>query len=307
MQKRSSIIQAISGRPILCKERWCIEMIRNISRYVLCLAVLVGCLAEKSPPQSPTQPTKPPRAGQLTLATTTSTQDSGLLDELLPAFESESGVNVKVITVGSGQALELARRGDADVLLTHAPAAEQKFMDEGWGEERRPLMHNDFVLAGPKADPAHCKGQASITDAFLRIAEHEASFVSRGDESGTHLKEKEIWTKAGIEPQGQWYLQAGAGMAQTLRIANEKEAYTLSDRATYLTLRKGLGFEILTERDPLMQNHYAVLITNKAKHPHVNAEAARQLADFLLRPATKKRIAEFGVPKFGEPLFFPEE
>jgi tungstate transport system substrate-binding protein len=281
-------------------------MNRNFS-YVVWLVILVGCWAEKSPSEKLSQSTKVRGARQLTLATTTSTQDTGLLDELLPTFESESGIKIKVIAVGSGQALELARRGDADVLLTHAPAAEQKFMDEGWGEERRRIMYNDFVLAGPKADPANCKGKTSIADAFLRIAQQEALFVSRSDESGTHQKEKEIWTKAGIEPQGTWYIRVGAGMTQTLRIANEKEAYTLSDRATYLTLQKQLGLDIATERDPLMQNHYAVLITSSAKHPHVDAKAARQFADFIMSPATKKRIAEYGVAEFGQPLFFPEE
>jgi tungstate transport system substrate-binding protein len=282
-------------------------MIRNLFPYVLGLAGLIGCSAEKSAPEDSLRSTEPPQRTQMTLATTTSTQDSGILDKLLPIFERESGVTVKVVAVGSGQALELGRRGDADVLLTHAKGAEQAFMDEGWGEERRPVMHNDFVLVGPNTDPAHIQGQTSITNAFRRIADQEAPFVSRGDDSGTHLKEQELWKKAGLEPAGDWYIQAGAGMIQTLRIANEKSAYTLSDRATYLTSQNELELEILTQHDPLLENHYAVLTTSSKKHAHVNAAAARQFADFLVSPATKKLIAEFGVAEFGEPLFFPNE
>jgi tungstate transport system substrate-binding protein len=243
----------------------------------------------------------------LTLATTTSTQDSGLLDVLVPKFRELTGVDVRVVAVGSGQALELGRRGDADVLLTHAPAAEQGFMNEGWGAQRRDVMHNDFVLVGPEADPAKVKGRASITDAFNRIARAEAPFVSRGDESGTHQKEKEIWNKAGVEPLGDWYVHAGAGMAEALRIANEKQAYTLADRGTFLALRKGLELAILSQREPLLRNDYAVVIINAKKHPHLNAEAAKKFADFLVDPPTQRLIAEFGVDKFGEPLFFPKE
>jgi tungstate transport system substrate-binding protein len=241
----------------------------------------------------------------LRLATTTSTQESGLLDVLVPEFRQQTGIEVPIVAVGSGQALELGRRGDADVLLTHAPAAEQKFMDDGWGAERRAVMYNDFVLVGPKADRAGITGQASIVDSFARIAEHATPFVSRGDESGTHQKEKEIWQKAGRDPNGDWYIRAGTGMAQALRMADEKQAYTLSDRATFLTLQKELELVILVQRDPMMQNDYAVLIVSPEKHPHVKAEAARRFADFLTSPATQKLIGEFGVAKFGQPLFFP--
>jgi tungstate transport system substrate-binding protein len=257
------------------------------------LAIAPGCGTSAKPPVA------------LTLATTTSTQESGLLDALIPRFRDETGVDVRVVAVGSGQALELGRRGDADVLLTHAPAAELTFMEDGWGEERRLVMHNDFVLVGPAPDPAKVKGQASITEAFSRIADEVAPFVSRGDESGTHQKEKEIWKKAGQDPQGAWYIQAGTGMAQALRMANEKQAYTLADRATFLTLRNELELVILTERDPLLQNDYAVLVVSSTKHPHVKVEAARQFADFWTSRATKRMIAEFGLAEFGEPLFVP--
>jgi tungstate transport system substrate-binding protein len=241
----------------------------------------------------------------LTLATTTSTQESGLLDVLVPEFRAQTEIDVHVVAVGSGQALELGRRGDADVLLTHAPAAEQKLMDEGWGAERRPLMYNDFVLVGPESDPAGIRGQTSIVESFSRIANQSASFVSRGDDSGTHQKEIQIWQTAGRDPTGDWYIRAGTGMAQALRMADEKQAYTLSDRATFLTLQKELQLQILIQRDPILRNDYAVLVVSKEKHPHIKSQAARQFADFLTSPATQKLIGEFGLAKFGEPLFFP--
>jgi tungstate transport system substrate-binding protein len=255
--------------------------------------LMVGCNTSTDVPKT------------LTLATTTSTQESGLLDVLVPEFRQQSGIDVRVVAVGSGQALELGRRGDADVLLTHAPAAEKRFMDEGWGELRRPVMHNDFVLVGAESDQAGVRVRMSIVECFTRIADHEAPFVSRGDDSGTHQKEKEIWEKSGRKPDGDWYVEAGAGMAQALRMANEKHAYTLADRATFLTLRDELDLVVLAERDPLLQNDYAVLIVSREKHPHVKADAAHQFVEFLTSAATQELIAEFGVAKFGQPLFFP--
>lgn len=241
----------------------------------------------------------------LTLATTTSTQDSGLLDALLPKFREQTGIEVKVVAVGSGQALEIGRRGDADALLTHAPAAEEKFMAEGWGKDRRAVMSNDFVLVGPKSDPAQVIGQKSIDQAFTRVADRPAPFVSRGDESGTHQKEREVWKKAGREPQGDWYIRAGVGMAQALRMAHEKNAYTLADRGTYLALRNELALVVVSAGDPLLQNRYAVISVNSDKHP--KAAAAKRFADFLTSAETKKLIGGFGVDKFGEALFFPEK
>jgi tungstate transport system substrate-binding protein len=224
---------------------------------------------------------------------------------LIPKFRERTGIDVKVVAVGSGQALELGRRGDADVLLTHAPAAEQKFMDEGWGENRRSVMHNDFVLVGPTSDPAAINGATSAAEAFTRVADRKALFVSRSDESGTHQKEKEIWKLTGRDLNGDRYIRAGAGMAQVLRIAQEKQAYTLADRGTFLALGKELELEILSQGDVLLRNQYTVMITSTKKQPHVNAAAAQQFADFLVEPSTQKLIAEFGVEKFGEPLFFP--
>jgi tungstate transport system substrate-binding protein len=246
----------------------------------------------------------PKQPQTLTLATTTSTQDSGLLDVLVPRFRARTGIEVKVVAVGTGQALELGRRGDADVLLVHDPAGEQRFMDDGFGADRREVMHNDFVLAGPPGDPAGVKGQASIAEAFARIAQCGAAFVSRGDESGTHQKEKAVWREAGIDPHGDWYLRAGAGMGQVLRLASEKRAYTLSDRGTFLALRQGLDLAVLVEGDPLLVNPYHVIIVNPAKHPHTHQGEAQQFADFLLSPEGRGFIADFGKDRFGQPLFF---
>ncbi len=265
----------------------------HFTTYVL-LTIAAGC--QNSAPQT-----------TLTLATTTSTQDSGLLDVLVPKYREQSGIEVKVVAVGSGQALELGRRGDADVLLTHSPAAEEKFMAEGGGSERRPVMHNDFVLIGSQTDPAEVNGEKSIVTALSRIASKGCTFVSRGDESGTHQKEREVWKISGQEPAGDWYVRSGSGMAQTIRIAEEKKAYTLADRGTYLSMRKESSLVILCEGDSILMNRYSVIPVNQAKHPHVKAEAAKRFADFLTQPDTKKAIAVFGVEKYGQPLFFPDE
>jgi tungstate transport system substrate-binding protein len=258
------------------------------------LAVTSGCRSSE------------PRTS-LTLATTTSTQDSGLLDVLVPMFRDQTGIQVKVVAVGSGQALELGRRGDADVLLTHSASAEERFIAEGWGSERRPVMHNDFVLVGPESDPAGVKGEQAIAGAFSRIGVAGGTFVSRGDESGTHLKEREIWTKSGKDPVGKWYVRVGSGMAQTIRIADEKQAYTLADRGTFLSLRKNSKLVILCQGDPLLVNRYSVILVSPAKHPQIKAESAKRFADFLSHPDTKKVIALFGIEKYGEPAFFPDE
>jgi tungstate transport system substrate-binding protein len=242
----------------------------------------------------------------ITLATTTSTQDSGLLDVLVPQFQKESGIEVKVVAVGTGQALELGRRGDADVLLVHDPAGERRFVAEGHGLGRRRVMHNDFVLVGPPGDPAGVKGQKSAAAAFARVARRKAPFVSRGDESGTHVKEKEVWRRARVRPRGDWYVRAGAGMGQVLRMASEKRAYTLTDRGTFLAQRRGLDLALLFAGDPLLANRYSVILVNPAKQPHVQSEGARRFADFLLSPRGQQAIADFGKDRFGEPLFFAD-
>ncbi len=241
------------------------------------------------------------------LATTTSTQDSGLLDVLIPAFEKESGYAVKTIAVGSGQAMAMGKKGEADVLLVHSPDAEKKFIEEGAGINRRLVMHNDFVIVGHPGDPAKIRGSKTSAEAIRKIAQANALFLSRGDNSGTHAKEKGLWKAAGIIPEGQkWYQQTGLGMGQTLNVAAEKKGYTLADRGTYLSLKKTLGLGILVEGDPLLLNIYHVIEVNPAKWPKVNAAGAKAFADFMVSKKVQEIIGKFGVDKFGAPLFFPD-
>jgi tungstate transport system substrate-binding protein len=270
------------------------QFLTRITTFTAALAILLwGTLALAAPKT-------------IILATTTSTQDSGLLDVLVPQFEKESGYQVKTISVGSGQAMKMGEKGEADVLLVHSPDAEKKFMADGFGSTRRLVMHNDFIIAGPSADPAKIKG-ASAVDAMKRIAQSGAIFASRGDNSGTHAKEKGLWKGASVNPEGQkWYQQTGLGMGQTLNVAAEKKGYTLTDRATYLSLKKGLGLEILVEGDGKLLNVYHVIEINTAKWPKVNGSGGKAFADFMLTKKTQETIGRFGVEKFGAPLFFPD-
>ncbi len=241
------------------------------------------------------------------LATTTSTQDSGLLDVLLPIFEKKTGYFVKTIAVGSGQAMAMGQKGEADVLLVHSPDAEKKFVAEGYGINRRLVMHNDFIIVGPAEDPAKIKGTKSSVEAFKKMVSTKALFVSRGDNSGTHAKEKAIWKAAGINPEKEkWYQQTGLGMGQTLGVAAEKKGYTLADRGTYLALKKSLGLDILVEGDAILLNIYHVIEVNPAKWPKVNKAGAKAFADFMVSKETQGMIKTFGVDKFGSPLFFPD-
>ena len=243
------------------------------------------------------------------LATTTSTQDSGLLDVLVPAFEKQTGYAVKTISVGSGQALALGRRGEADVLLVHSPADEEQLVADGFGVNRRIVMHNDFILLGPPADPAKVRGAASPEEAMRRIAAAGALFVSRGDSSGTHAREKALWKAAGIAPEGKpWYQQTGLGMGDTLNVAAEKAGYTLADRGTWLARKKAraLALDVALEGAPLLLNVYHVIQVNPGKWPKVNAAGAKAFADFLVAPSTQEIIRSFGVTALGEPLFFPD-
>ena len=240
------------------------------------------------------------------LATTTSTQDSGLLDVLVPLFEKESGFQVKTISVGSGQAMKMGEKGEADVLLVHSPDAEKKFMAEGFGATRRLVMHNDFIILGPAADPAKIRG-TKAAEAMKHIAQTKTLFASRGDNSGTHAKEKGLWKAAGVDPEGQkWYQQTGLGMGQTLNVAAEKKAYVLADRATYLSLKRGLGLEILVEGDGKLLNIYHVIELNPAKSPKINVQGGKSFADFMVARKTQEIIGRFGVDKYGAPLFFPD-
>jgi len=241
------------------------------------------------------------------LATTTSTQDSGLLDTLIPIFEKKTGYFVKTIAVGSGQAMAMGQKGEADVLLVHSPAAEKKFMDGGYGVNRRLVMHNDYIVVGPANDLAKVKGSKTTVEAFKKIAAAQAMFISRGDNSGTHSKEKDIWKAAGVAYEGQkWYQQTGLGMGQTVNVASEKRAYTLVDRGTYLALKKRVDLPILAEGDAILLNIYHVIEVNPAKRPKVNAKGAKVFADFMVSTETQNIIKTFGVDKFGSPLFFPD-
>jgi len=239
------------------------------------------------------------------LSTTTSTQDSGLLDLLVPVFEKQSGYIVKTISVGTGQALALAARGDADVVLVHAPTLEQKYVAEGTLLHRRLVMYNDFVIIGPKDDPARVRLSKRAVEALKSIAQAKAIFVSRGDNSGTHNLERSLWKSAGIDPRGAWYLEAGQGMGETLGIANERSGYTITDRGTYLALSKRLSLPILVEGDRALLNIYSVLEVNPANGPRINAIGGKAFADFMIAPQTQSLIRKFGVEKFGQSLFVP--
>jgi tungstate transport system substrate-binding protein len=239
------------------------------------------------------------------LSTTTSTQDSGLLDVLVPLFEKRTGLTVKTISVGTGQALALAARGEADVTLAHAPGLEKKYVEDGKMSNRRLVMYNDFVIIGPAEDPARIKGLPKAVDALRRIAESQSRFVSRGDMSGTHVLEQALWAQAGVEPKGAWYLESGQGMGQTLGIANDRRAYTLTDRGTYLAFAKRVDLPILVEKDRPLLNIYSVMEVNPANGPRVNAAGGKAFAEFMLAPETQAVIKTFGVDKYGQPLFVP--
>jgi len=239
------------------------------------------------------------------LSTTTSTQDSGLLDVLVPRFEKKTGYGVKTISVGTGQALVLAARGEADVTLVHAPILEKKFVADGKLLNRRLVMYNDFIILGPANDPAQIKSTKSSAEAMKRIAASASRFVSRGDNSGTHNLEKSLWKQAGIDPKGPWYIESGQGMGATLGITNDRGAYTITDRATYLALQKRLALGILLEGDKPLLNIYSVMEVNPANGPRINTIGGKAFADFMVAPETQAVIKSFGVEKFGQPLFIP--
>jgi tungstate transport system substrate-binding protein len=243
----------------------------------------------------------------LLLVSTTSTQDSGLLDVLLPVFTENTGYEVQLIAVGSGQALQLGEEGNADVILLHSPSAEMKFVANGFGIDRRLVMHNDFVIVGPPSDPASLRSQPTLASAFESIFSSASTFVSRGDDSGTHVKELALWKNAGLDPRGQdWYLETGQGQGATLSIASEKEGYALTDRGTFLAYKSNVNLKILFEGDPFLLNVYHVITVNPEKHPNINLAGAKAFADFITSPEGQGIIAEFGVDQYGEPLFIPD-
>lgn len=278
---------------------------------IIVLSLLFTACGDPETNQPPAPTEEPVQAAQngskLILATTTSTNDSGLLVFILPDFEAQSGAQVDVIAVGTGQALSLGENGDADVLLVHARAREDAFMDAGHGVRREDVMYNDFVIVGPADDPAGIKGMDIASEAFQTIAESEAPFVSRGDDSGTHTKEKSIWETAGVEPSGEWYISAGQGMGAVLTMADEQQAYTLSDRATYLSRTlEGTNLVILVEGDPILFNPYGVIAVNPEKNPEIQAELANTFIDWLISVPVQEKVSQFGVEKFGQPLFVPD-
>jgi tungstate transport system substrate-binding protein len=264
----------------------------------LVAAVLVACGGTD-------QAAAPSAERSLILATTTSTQDSGLLDELLPVFTAEAGWQVKPLAVGSGQAIELGRRGEADVLLVHSPEAELEFVAEGDAGQRRLVMHNDFVLVGPPADPAGIRG-VPAAQAMGKIAAAESGFVSRGDESGTHAREKQLWQQNQIVPTGRWYRSTGQGMGATLRVASDTSAYTLTDRATYLSQKANLSLEVLSEGDRALLNIYHVIEMTKRAGDRVQPDGAKAFADWIVGSRAQRMIGGFGTKEGGQPLFVPD-
>ena len=270
------------------------------SAPLLVAAITFTALHRPSPPSSVQSP-------DVILATTTSTRDAGLLDSLLPVFERQTRYHVKVIAVGSGQALAMGRRGDADVVLSHAPEAERALVDSGYFVRRRLVIHNEFLVVGPASDPAGLRGLSDAVAAFRRLAERRAPFVSRGDQSGTHQREQQLWKRAlGPPPKDGWYVESGQGMGATLQLADEKRAYTLTDRATYLAWRDKLQLVPMVEGDSLLYNVYHVLELSPKNAARVNLAGGGALADFFVAPATQALIAQFGKARFGQSLFVPD-
>jgi len=287
-----------------------------LALLLLLVAVVTACQPIVAPSPNEAAANGPVGEPQvLRLATTTSTADSGLLDAILPLFEEQYNARVDVVAVGTGQALELGANGDADVLLVHARAREDKFVADGDGVNRLDVMYNDFVVVGPTTDPAGIAGMELARDAFAQIAAAEASFASRGDDSGTHTKEKSVWTAAGITPtvNSGWYLSVGQGMGETLIFANETLAYTLADRGTWLSMQENLpgltvlvgGVTIDQNTDEALLNPYGVIPVNPATHPGVNVDLATQFAEWLTSAETQQMIGDYGQEQFGQPLFYP--
>ena len=269
-------------------------MRKLLSVLLIISSFLTSCSADSS------------KKANLLLVSTTSTQDSGLLDVLLPAFTTKTGYNVQLVAVGSGQALKIAEQGNSDVILLHSPAAEKEFVANGFGIDRRLVMHNDFVIVGPPPDPAGIRATNPV-EALKKIFASHVTFVSRGDDSGTHVKELALWKNAGLDPAGQdWYLETGQGQGATLTIASEKGAYALTDRGTFLAYKSNIDLEILVEGDPFLLNVYHVITVNPEKWPNVNLEGAKAFADFITSSEGQDIIAGFGIEKYGQPLFLPD-
>ncbi|MFA5576111.1 MAG: substrate-binding domain-containing protein [Tissierellaceae bacterium] len=296
---------------------------KKILVLLLSLLLIISAVACAPKTEAPTEPdlsqegqetpdkieepeeTEPKRP--IILSTTTSTQDSGLLDYLLPIFTDETGIEVKVIAVGTGKALQMGRDGEADVLLVHAKPDELLFVEEGHGTKRNDVMYNDFILVGPMDDPLNLKEDqpGDILEGLKLIEKEKFTFVSRGDDSGTHKKELGIWKEAGIEPAGAWYMDAGAGMGDVLTIASEKQAYTITDRATYLSMRDVLDLDIVTEGDENLLNQYGVIPVDPEKNDNINGEGALEFYDWMISDKGQDLIKGFGIEEYGQSLFFP--
>jgi len=276
------------------------------------LSMSFACAPAAQPSTAPTPTT--PANREIIMASTTSTRDSGLMDVLIPIFEQQTGYTIKPIYVGSGAAMTMGQQGNADVLLVHSPAAEVTFMDGGYGVNRRLVMHNDFIIVGPPSDPAGIRGMNSAVDALTKIADAKINFYSRGDKSGTDALEKSLWKKIGIDVQDNsttnpsWYIEGGTGtgMLDLLRIASEKGGYTITDRSTYLANHDVLSLDILVQGDPVLLNVYHVIQVNPEKFSNVNAAGAQAFSDFMVSPDTQAIIAQYGIDKYGEPLFFAD-
>lgn len=271
----------------------------RLSTALLALALSLGALNVAGAAESDSR--------SIIVASTTSTQNSGLFDWLLPQFTEATGIEVQVVAVGTGQAIRIATNGDADLLLVHHEASEKKFIAEGLGLARHPIMHNDFVLVGPRSDPAGIRGMSDVESALRRIGESEQVFVSRGDDSGTHKKELELWGASGLDPRpasGTWYREAGSGMGATLNTASAMGGYTLSDRATWVSFGNKKDLEILLEGDPPLHNPYAAIVVNPQKHPHVHVDEAQALVNWLTSARGQAAIAAYRVE--GQQLFFPD-
>lgn len=264
-----------------------------MKRWMMYFVVVLTCLLTALPVLA---------QERLILATTTSTQNSGLLDVLLPPFEQNNNVRVDVIAVGTGQALRLGEAGDADVVMVHARAQEDAFVAAGFGVKRYDLMYNDFVILGPSSDPAGVRGMQEAPAIFAKIAASGASFVSRADQSGTHVMEKNLWQMAGVKPEGRWYIESGRGMGEVIHMATELNAYALADRGTYLAYLGKTNLEILGEGDERLFNPYGVIAVNPQRHPHVKIALAEKFIEYLLSDEAKKLITGFQVN--GQPLFF---
>ena len=282
------------------------KLLALVLAMMMVLSLLAGCGTSEEP-EGPDAEGPAEIIGTIILATTTSTQDSGLLDEILPDFTYKTGYEVDVIAVGSGEAMKMGENGEADVLLVHSPAAEKAFVEAGHGPERFDVMYNDFIILGPTEDPAGIKEAAgdNAQAALKKFFDEQVIFVSRSDESGTHKKELAIWDKLGLKPAGDWYIEAGTGMGNVITMTNEMQGYTLSDRATWLNMSEGLDLVIVTEGDKDLFNQYGVIVVDPAKNDQINAEGALAFQNWILSAETQGLIGEYGVAKYGAPLFTP--